>query len=133
MRKATCSRISAGCCNPNGTRNDAFQGDFFLPNQTRHTCMQHSYVGRPWPSLFINTNLPLHFVITIHKHQSNPQQLPHQPVLPHLKAWSVDMAIHAFLLAAALLALSSFHAIASDPSLLQDFCVVDKMAKGLAN
>ncbi|TKW39223.1 hypothetical protein SEVIR_1G164600v4 [Setaria viridis] len=43
------------------------------------------------------------------------------------------MAIHAFLLAAALLALSSFHAIASDPSLLQDFCVVDKMAKVRVN
>ncbi|CAD6244548.1 unnamed protein product [Miscanthus lutarioriparius] len=38
------------------------------------------------------------------------------------------MATHAFLLAAALLSLSCFHAIASDPSLLQDFCVVDKMS-----
>ncbi|KAG0533039.1 hypothetical protein BDA96_04G158000 [Sorghum bicolor] len=38
------------------------------------------------------------------------------------------MVTHAFLLAAALLALSCFHAIASDPSLLQDFCVADKMS-----
>ncbi|XP_062221143.1 putative germin-like protein 2-2 [Phragmites australis] len=38
------------------------------------------------------------------------------------------MAFRAFLLAAAIMALSCFHAIASDPSLLQDFCVVDKMS-----
>ncbi|KAL6888538.1 hypothetical protein ACP4OV_009564 [Aristida adscensionis] len=37
------------------------------------------------------------------------------------------MAIRAFLLAA-LLALSCYHTIASDPSLLQDFCVVDKLS-----
>jgi hypothetical protein len=41
------------------------------------------------------------------------------------------MATHAFLLAAALLALSCFHAIASDPSLLQDFCVADNMSTGI--
>ncbi|KAL6888620.1 hypothetical protein ACP4OV_009646 [Aristida adscensionis] len=35
------------------------------------------------------------------------------------------MTVRAFLLAA-LLALSCYHAIASDPSLLQDFCVADK-------
>jgi quercetin dioxygenase-like cupin family protein len=40
------------------------------------------------------------------------------------------MAVRVFLLAAALLAaMSCFHATASDPSLLQDFCVVDKMSK----
>ncbi|PUZ75717.1 hypothetical protein GQ55_1G227700 [Panicum hallii var. hallii] len=40
------------------------------------------------------------------------------------------MPIPTFLLAAALLALTCFHATAaSDPSLLQDFCVVDKMSK----
>ncbi|XP_039789656.1 putative germin-like protein 2-1 isoform X2 [Panicum virgatum] len=41
------------------------------------------------------------------------------------------MAVRVSLLAAALLvAVSCFHATASDPSLLQDFCVVDKMSKG---
>jgi hypothetical protein len=41
------------------------------------------------------------------------------------------MAVRVFLLlAAALLAVTCFHATASDPSLLQDFCVVDKMSKG---
>ncbi|PUZ75715.1 LOW QUALITY PROTEIN: hypothetical protein GQ55_1G227500 [Panicum hallii var. hallii] len=37
------------------------------------------------------------------------------------------MAVRVFLLAAALLAVSCFHATASDTSLLQDFCVVDKL------
>ncbi|CAL5021968.1 unnamed protein product [Urochloa decumbens] len=43
------------------------------------------------------------------------------------------MAFRAFLLAAALLALTCFNATASDPSLLQDFCVVDKMSKARVN
>ncbi|KQJ99491.1 putative germin-like protein 2-2 [Brachypodium distachyon] len=44
------------------------------------------------------------------------------------------MAIRVLLLAAALLALSSSHgAIASDPSLLQDFCVADKMSQVRVN
>ncbi|CAN6272703.1 unnamed protein product [Urochloa humidicola] len=38
------------------------------------------------------------------------------------------MALRVFLLAAALLAVSYIHATASDPSPLQDFCVVDKMS-----
>ncbi|CAL4969330.1 unnamed protein product [Urochloa decumbens] len=38
------------------------------------------------------------------------------------------MAFRVFLLAAAFLAVSCFHATASDPSPLQDFCVVDKMS-----
>ncbi|KAG2650996.1 hypothetical protein PVAP13_1NG213800 [Panicum virgatum] len=44
------------------------------------------------------------------------------------------MAVRVSLLAAALLAaVSCFHATASDPSLLQDFCVVDKMSKVRVN
>ncbi|TKW39222.1 hypothetical protein SEVIR_1G164500v4 [Setaria viridis] len=43
------------------------------------------------------------------------------------------MAVRVFLLAAALLAVTCFHATASDPSLLQDFCVVDKMSKVRVN
>ncbi|PUZ75476.1 hypothetical protein GQ55_1G172700 [Panicum hallii var. hallii] len=44
------------------------------------------------------------------------------------------MAFRAFLLVAALLfLLTCFHATASDPSLLQDFCVVDKMSKVRVN
>ncbi|KAF8647353.1 hypothetical protein HU200_065387 [Digitaria exilis] len=43
------------------------------------------------------------------------------------------MASRAVLLAACLLALTCFHATASDPSLLQDFCVVDKMSKVRVN
>ncbi|TVU30041.1 hypothetical protein EJB05_21644, partial [Eragrostis curvula] len=40
------------------------------------------------------------------------------------------MTTRAILLASAVFALSWFQCIASDPSLLQDFCVVDKMSKG---
>ncbi|KQJ99516.1 putative germin-like protein 2-2 [Brachypodium distachyon] len=44
------------------------------------------------------------------------------------------MGLRVFLLAAALLALSCSHgAIASDPSLLQDFCVADKMSQVRVN
>ncbi|GJN25284.1 hypothetical protein PR202_gb13091 [Eleusine coracana subsp. coracana] len=43
------------------------------------------------------------------------------------------MASRAALLVSAILALSCFHAIASDPSPLQDFCVVDKMSQVRVN
>ncbi|PVH66264.1 LOW QUALITY PROTEIN: hypothetical protein PAHAL_1G188900 [Panicum hallii] len=43
------------------------------------------------------------------------------------------MAVRVFLLAAALFAVSCFHATASDTSLLQDFCVVDKTSKVRVN
>ncbi|TVT98964.1 hypothetical protein EJB05_55700, partial [Eragrostis curvula] len=43
------------------------------------------------------------------------------------------MTTRAILLASAVFALSWFQCIASDPSLLQDFCVVDKMSKVRVN
>jgi uncharacterized membrane protein len=80
-----------------------------------------------------------HYLLQLYK-QSSPAYLKHQPPSntqaatqekQQQKSKNQMASSSFFIVFAALLALVSWQAIASDPSPLQDFCVVDKNSPGI--